>query len=268
MKESKKDKKKKKKKKNQPSNVISGLYSGTTIMISSIFQGVAGLVVEPIKGAKSNGVKGASLGVGKGILGLIWKPIAGSIDFVTQTARGIGNTPGTIYVGAKKIFKRKMKGIKIFYEYPAIRPYIPDENIEEEKDIYIGEDEEGEIYLNKLQLKLILQQHGIIDQESIDLISDKNELNINQQLIRQRDKLMKRQKEMKDTDEINKEFELLQLNLNNSIKQKDNQDNEEENKCIQPKSSYWNEFENIGKLFKFYWLKLLVSLAIKILEYY
>ena len=161
-------------------------------MISSIFQGVAGLVVEPIKGAKSNGVKGASLGVGKGILGLIWKPIAGSIDFVTQTARGIGNTPGTIYVGAKKIFKRKMKRIKISYEYPAIRPYIPDENIEEEKDIYIGEDEEGEIYLNKSQLKLILQQHGIIDQESIDLISNKNELNINQQLMRQREKLMKK----------------------------------------------------------------------------
>ena len=158
----------------------------------------------------------------------------------------------------KKIFKRKMKGIKIPYEYPAIRPYIPDENIEkeEEKDIYIGEDEEGEIYLNKSQLKLILKQHGIIDQESIDLISDKNELNINQQLMRQRDKLMKRQKEMKDTDEINQEFELLQLNLKKRIKQKEREGNDEESKSIQPISSYWNEFENVGKLFEFYWLKL------------
>ena len=165
MKGSKKDKKNnKKKKKKQPSNIISGLFSGTTIMISSVFQGVTGLVVEPIKGAKSDGVKGATLGVGKGILGLICKPIAGSIDLVTQTARGIGNTPGTIYVGAKKIFKKKMKGIKIPYEYPAIRPYIPSDDIEKEKskDIYIGEDDEGEIYVDKSKLKMILKQHGII----------------------------------------------------------------------------------------------------------
>uniref|UniRef100_A0A7S3J189 Uncharacterized protein n=1 Tax=Euplotes harpa TaxID=151035 RepID=A0A7S3J189_9SPIT len=125
--------KKKKKKKKQPSNIISGLFSGTTIMISSIFKGVAGLVVEPYKGAKSEGVKGATLGVGKGILGLICKPIAGSIDLVTYTTRGIGNTPGTIFVGAKKIFKKKRKCVKLQHEYPDICPYIPEEEDEEEE---------------------------------------------------------------------------------------------------------------------------------------
>ena len=88
--------------------------------------------------------------------------------------------------------------------------------------------------------------------ESIDLLSDKNELNINQQLLRQRDKLMKRQQDMKNKEDINDEFELLQINLKKRVKQKEKDNNSgEESKSIQPVSSYCNEYENIGKLIFF-----------------
>lgn len=66
-------------------------------MIKEIVGAVAGIVLEPIKGAKIKGFKGGASGFGKGMLGLICKPVAGSIDLVTYTTRGIGNTPKTIH---------------------------------------------------------------------------------------------------------------------------------------------------------------------------
>jgi hypothetical protein len=52
-------------------------------MIGSIISALAGLVVEPVRGAKQSGLKGVTVGIGKGILGLIFKPVAGTIDLVT-----------------------------------------------------------------------------------------------------------------------------------------------------------------------------------------
>ena len=48
--------------------------------------------------AKKGGLKGGAVGLGKGILGLVCKPVAGSIDLVTYTTRGMANTPRTISV--------------------------------------------------------------------------------------------------------------------------------------------------------------------------
>ena len=42
------------------------------------------MIIEPIKGAKKSGLKGITFGVGKGLIGLIFKPVAGSIDLVTM----------------------------------------------------------------------------------------------------------------------------------------------------------------------------------------
>lgn len=151
----------KKKKKAPPSNIISGVFRGTTVLVGSVVEGVAGLVVQPVLGAKNRGVKGATIGVGKGILGLICKPIAGSIDMITHTVRGIGNTPGSIYFGAKKIFRRRIKGYKIPYEYPPIKPYIPSEANDRTNQVYIGEDEKGEIYVDKKELKKVLKKHKL-----------------------------------------------------------------------------------------------------------
>ena len=82
-------------------------------MLTNMFSAVAGVIAEPVKGAKSGGLKGGAVGFGKGILGLVCKPVKGTIDLVTQTTRGISNTPRTMYVGfnrlAKKVPKRKIK---------------------------------------------------------------------------------------------------------------------------------------------------------------
>ena len=59
------------------------MASGTKSMLSNMFSAVAGVVTEPFKGAKKGGVKGGAVGFGKGILGLVCKPMKGTIDLVT-----------------------------------------------------------------------------------------------------------------------------------------------------------------------------------------
>lgn len=66
-----------------PSNVASGLAYGTKSMLTNVFSAVAGVIVEPVKGAKQGGIRGGAMGIGKGILGLVCKPAKGTIDLVT-----------------------------------------------------------------------------------------------------------------------------------------------------------------------------------------
>ncbi len=54
-------------------------------------------------------MQGAMVGVGKGIVGLVMKPVAGTLDLVTLTARGVANTPTTIYLKVGSLFKKKAK---------------------------------------------------------------------------------------------------------------------------------------------------------------
>jgi hypothetical protein len=67
-------------------------------------------VTEPVKGAKAGGIKGAFKGMGKGIMGLFLKPVAGSVAMMSYTTQGINNTPGTIASGIKNMRSKKKKG--------------------------------------------------------------------------------------------------------------------------------------------------------------
>lgn len=78
-------------------------------MLGKVFSAVAGVIIEPVKGAKRGGVKGGAVGFGKGMLGLVCKPVKGTIDLVTQTTRGISNTPKTMYVAMNKMIRRKSR---------------------------------------------------------------------------------------------------------------------------------------------------------------
>lgn len=109
--------------------MVTGVAFGTKAMLESIVSALAGVIIEPVKGVKKGGIKGGAVGFGKGILGLIFKPVAGTLELVTQTTRGIGNTPKTVYVEISKIIKKRKGKIKRKipkYSYPPIRPYIPD----------------------------------------------------------------------------------------------------------------------------------------------
>ncbi len=118
------------KKKEAPSNVVTGLGMGTQLMLENVFSAVTGVITEPVKGAKSGGILGGAKGLGKGMLGLVCKPVKGTIDLVTQTTRGITNTPRTMYVAISKMVKK----------VPQAKNK---DNIDLEDDILIGE-ENGE----------------------------------------------------------------------------------------------------------------------------
>ena len=42
-------------------------------------------------------------GVGKGILGLFFKPMAGTVSMMSYTTQGINNTPATVVKGMKNM---------------------------------------------------------------------------------------------------------------------------------------------------------------------
>ena len=61
-----------------------------------MLEGIAGIVIEPVKGGKKQGAKGVAKGLGRGIIGIVAKPIAGTVGFFQCTVQGTVNTPGTI----------------------------------------------------------------------------------------------------------------------------------------------------------------------------
>ena len=52
-------------------------YSQEQELAFGFYDGITGVVTQPINGAKENGVIGAVTGIGKGVGGLILKPGAG-----------------------------------------------------------------------------------------------------------------------------------------------------------------------------------------------
>ena len=51
----------------------------------SVFSGVTGVFTKPVEGAKSGGVAGFAAGFGKGLVGLVSKPVSGAVDLVSKT---------------------------------------------------------------------------------------------------------------------------------------------------------------------------------------
>lgn len=66
-------------------------------MLYELVRGIGGIVYEPYIGAKKNGIKGGSIGMVKGIGGVVARPIKGCFDFVAQPIVGAINTPSFIY---------------------------------------------------------------------------------------------------------------------------------------------------------------------------
>jgi len=47
-----------------------------------VYDGVTGIVTEPVKGARREGLKGAAKGLASGMIGIVAKPVAGTVGFV------------------------------------------------------------------------------------------------------------------------------------------------------------------------------------------
>lgn len=98
---------KERKKRYEPGNIATGLAVGTKSIIKGVMSGLAGVVMEPIKGAKHEGFKGATLGLGRGILGLVCKPVAGTLELVSYSVRGVNNMPTSLYRRVLLYFRRR-----------------------------------------------------------------------------------------------------------------------------------------------------------------
>jgi hypothetical protein len=65
----------------RPTPTITGFTSGVSTagqeLVTGLYDGLSGFVMEPIEGAKESGPSGFAKGVGKGIGGVVLKPCAG-----------------------------------------------------------------------------------------------------------------------------------------------------------------------------------------------
>lgn len=73
-------------------HVGAGVGLGLKEFGQGLIQGVAGVVTQPVKGARKQGFKGFAAGIGKGLVGVVIKPTVGVVDLVTRTTEGIRNT--------------------------------------------------------------------------------------------------------------------------------------------------------------------------------
>jgi len=85
------------KKLKQPKHVGEGLAMGVMDFGMGLAKGITGIVTEPIKGVqKEKNIFGLAKGIGRGLAGVVTKPVVGTLDLVSQTTKGIMNTPKTI----------------------------------------------------------------------------------------------------------------------------------------------------------------------------
>eukprot|EP00949_MAST-11_sp_MAST-11-sp1_P005263 g5263.t1 len=65
------------------------ILQGSKALSKGVLEGVGGVVLQPVAGAKRGGALGLFKGMGKGLLGLVVKPSVGVFDMVSDTTQGI-----------------------------------------------------------------------------------------------------------------------------------------------------------------------------------
>ncbi|BFU18943.1 hypothetical protein EHI8A_004220 [Entamoeba histolytica HM-1:IMSS-B] len=93
-----------------------GIRKGFVAFSSGVFQGITGVVYQPIKGAIDGGITGFISGVGKGFVGLVTKPIVGTIDLVTKTADGVRASTGKMQI-------ERIRDIRTINPKYSLKPY-------------------------------------------------------------------------------------------------------------------------------------------------
>ncbi|KAG5731737.1 Vacuolar protein sorting-associated protein 13 [Termitomyces sp. T112] len=77
---------------NKPRHAIYGIAAGGEAFASSVTSAMEGVLMKPIEGAGSEGVIGFFKGVGKGLVGVVTKPVIGVFDLASNVSEGIRNT--------------------------------------------------------------------------------------------------------------------------------------------------------------------------------
>lgn len=101
-------------------NVASGLGSGAQKLVLGFLDGVTGVVKAPIRGAEKRGLEGFAKGIGKGLLGLLVKPMIGISDGFTDVMIGVkGSVDGNSTTQRSQVRPRRA----LYGRDKAIRVY-------------------------------------------------------------------------------------------------------------------------------------------------
>eukprot|EP00913_Durusdinium_trenchii_P022248 g20903.t1 len=84
-----------------PRDVLGGLWSGIKCVLSGVLVGLAGVIAQPIEGARDAGVVGCFKGLGTGLLVGVFFSITGLCTGVFQALRGVAATPRAICMASR-----------------------------------------------------------------------------------------------------------------------------------------------------------------------
>ncbi|XP_029176856.1 vacuolar protein sorting-associated protein 13 isoform X2 [Nylanderia fulva] len=105
----------------QPANLQEGLARSGKGLVMGVVDGVTGVVMKPISGAKEEGVEGFFKGFGKGVVGLVTRPTAGVIDFASGS---FGAVRRATELNEEA---RRVRSPRFLQPDSLVRPYIKNE---------------------------------------------------------------------------------------------------------------------------------------------
>lgn len=109
-------------------NVLKGFESGMLKLINGVLEGVTGVVSKPIRGAERDGFEGFAKGIGKGLLGLVVKPVIGTTDLLTDTLIGVkGSVDSTRPQGLSTVQGQIRPRRALYGRDRVVRPYRIDD---------------------------------------------------------------------------------------------------------------------------------------------
>ena len=75
-------------------SAVGGVTTGAVQLGRGLLDGLSGLVLDPLAGAKKGGVVGLLKGIGTGMAGLVAKPLVGTVDLVANSMAGVESLVG------------------------------------------------------------------------------------------------------------------------------------------------------------------------------
>ena len=102
----------------QNTSSVGRVAIGTAQLGRGLLDGVTGLFLDPLAGAKKGGMVGLLKGIGTGVAGLVAKPLVGTVDLVANSLAGVESL-----VGPDVAKQRRARLIRHFPPNGAIVPY-------------------------------------------------------------------------------------------------------------------------------------------------
>jgi len=106
---------------NEPTNVVTGTYEGVKGGVGEIVKGFTGIITNPYKSVKKEGVKGLFKGVGLGLFGAIISPFTAVFKVSNSLAVGLKNTAN--YFSKTKIFTDRFRHPRYINQNESLKLY-------------------------------------------------------------------------------------------------------------------------------------------------